>query len=611
MGVILFFFLFSSIYGDGELVLSLDTTLQIFQYEEDGIAYFGVPEIDTLNYQFGISEIYHAPNPHSAPVININSLEDINHSGNFEPEDVNFVDDDGDGFVDNIYGYNVLSSPTYWTNCFNSNQPYDEYGHGTAVIGVAAARKDCYGIVGVAPEAKVEIAKIGCSLDFHDNLLCIPFAELFALIQGILYLGGRVDVINISAGSRALPQSAKYTLDAIFDYFVSYYNTVFVAAVGNTNTPGDDPIAFPASSQWVIGVGASNEDDYRCDYSLYDPNPPSPEEGVEVVAPVGDGILTTTVGCRDADTTYYNTFSGTSLASPQMASAIALLFSQMGHLSLSEIRERLANSCRKPEHYEFNDEGWNPEVGYGILYLPPFVSEGYRVTMNPGKIEIEDIQTTVGETTIVYVNVKVPVWVSAIDLLVRLDTIVLGCVDWYPESFGWERIFIPEEWCDVIEAYGLPLPEYRYLTGGSMFLRRGKNIAPGNYTGWRLVFTPDTVGTGLIVPVDARFYLHYDGIDTILYPEIDTGFIYVVPEEVQELGSGGAFRLKVSPNSIKLFLSEEADFEIFNVSGRKIKSFSLKPGLNKISLNSFRNGVYFLKLRTKDKVILKKFWVLR
>ncbi|NQT32763.1 MAG: S8 family serine peptidase, partial [Candidatus Omnitrophica bacterium] len=68
------------------------------------------------------------------------------------------VDDDGNGFIDDIKGWDFVGAD--YNNPVESNNPIDNYGHGTHVAGIIAADENDEGIIGVAPEAKIMSLKV-------------------------------------------------------------------------------------------------------------------------------------------------------------------------------------------------------------------------------------------------------------------------------------------------------------------------------------------------------------------------------------------------------------------------------------------------------------------
>lgn len=213
----------------------------------------------------------------------------------------NGIDDDNNGYIDDIRGWD-------WIN--NDNNPDDDNSHGTHVAGIAAAENNSSGIVGVAFNSKILPLKV---------LQSSGRGNTYDLIKGIEYaIAKEVDVINMSLGSYAESQSLK---DVIID---SYADKIFsVAAAGNDKLALIEecegcPVGFmyPACWPFVMGVQA------RAWFSNFDPSGSIDfwnywGNNYEFYAP-GQNIMSTIPGGL------YRNYNGTSMACPQVAAACAI-----------------------------------------------------------------------------------------------------------------------------------------------------------------------------------------------------------------------------------------------------------------------------------------------
>ncbi|MEM9008948.1 MAG: S8 family serine peptidase, partial [Cyanobacteria bacterium P01_F01_bin.86] len=229
----------------------------------------------------------------------------------------NGIDDDGNGYVDDYIGYDFVSGDA---------DPYDENGHGTHVAGtIAAEANNGLGVVGVAPEAKIMALKI---FDAQGN------TNAFAAIQAIEYatmMGA--DITNNSWGGGSYSQ-------ALYDAIAAAEQAgqVFVAAAGNGGFDGigDNNDFFPNyPSNYdvdnIIAVGASDHRDFLGGFSNYGAST------VDITAPGVDIVSTVPGG--------YDTFSGTSMATPHVAGVAALLLAQDPNLTPQEVRQILIDSA--------------------------------------------------------------------------------------------------------------------------------------------------------------------------------------------------------------------------------------------------------------------------
>ncbi|GIW41821.1 MAG: hypothetical protein KatS3mg076_2398 [Candidatus Binatia bacterium] len=156
----------------------------------------------------------------------------------------NGVDDDGNGFVDDVRG---------WDFDQDDNNPMDNHGHGTHVAGIAAATgNNGFGVLGMAWQAQVMPVKgIGASGFGFDSDLAASI--VYAAENG-------ADVLNNSwggFGSSSLIADAVETARAL--------GAVVVAAAGNEATDVDN--VFPAALDGVIAVGATEPDDTHASFS--------------------------------------------------------------------------------------------------------------------------------------------------------------------------------------------------------------------------------------------------------------------------------------------------------------------------------------------------------
>lgn len=221
----------------------------------------------------------------------------------------NGIDDDGNGFVDDVRGWDFVN---------NDNDPMDDNGHGTHVAGtIGAVGNNGIGVTGVAWTASI------MPLKFLDQSGSGSLSDAIKAIQYARVNGAKI--INASWGGGGFSSALQ---SAISQFITS--GGLFVAAAGNEATNNDVTPSYPANYQGVISVGASTRTDTRARFSNYGTS-------VDVFAP-GQSILSTLPGNR------YGSLSGTSMATPQVAGALALLWGQNPTLSATTISQALINS---------------------------------------------------------------------------------------------------------------------------------------------------------------------------------------------------------------------------------------------------------------------------
>lgn len=178
---------------------------------------------------------------------------------------------------------------------------YEDYnGHGTHVAGTIAAIQNNTGVVGVAPEVNLLIGKV---LNKDGS------GQINWIIEGILYaIEQKVDIISMSLGG---PDDVPELHEAIQKAVNS--NILVICAAGNEgdNNSNTDEYGYPGYYNEVISVGAINLNRQSSEFS-------NSNNEVDLVAP-GENILSTYLDGK------YATLSGTSMATPHVSGAMALI----------------------------------------------------------------------------------------------------------------------------------------------------------------------------------------------------------------------------------------------------------------------------------------------
>ncbi len=237
----------------------------------------------------------------------------------------NGIDDDGNGYVDDVYGWNCVG---------DNNDPMDDNGHGTHVAGIIAAENNKIGGVGVAYNCKVMVLKAGNSSGYFNN------SDIAEAVQ-YAYMNG-ASVINMSFGGSNISIAVEDALEN------AYNSCVLVAAAGNDGLCNDlscsacvmKGIAYPAALPYVIGVMSVNTDGSAVSgFSNYDH---SPYDSVEYeVYAIGEAIPSTWPGNK------YATLQGTSMAAPSVSGIAALLrsyYSDREAYSTKFIQSQIVNT---------------------------------------------------------------------------------------------------------------------------------------------------------------------------------------------------------------------------------------------------------------------------
>ena len=217
----------------------------------------------------------------------------------------NNIDDDANGFVDDFRGWDFVN---------NDNNAFDDNQHGTHVSGtIGAAGNNSLGVVGVNWDVTIMPLKF---LDDQGS------GDTGDAVEAIIYgtsMGAQVLSNSWGGGGRsqALEDAVK---------FANNNGVIFVAAAGNNGTNNDTFPSYPASYvvDNVIAVAASNSSDGLASFSN------TGRRSVHLAAP-GDNILSTVPANR------YDALSGTSMATPHVSGASALVWAQFPNLSMRQV----------------------------------------------------------------------------------------------------------------------------------------------------------------------------------------------------------------------------------------------------------------------------------
>jgi subtilisin family serine protease len=192
------------------------------------------------------------------------------------------------------------------------DDPYDDNGHGTHVAGIAAAEKNGYLVVGVAPDVDLYALKI---------LNAAGEGEYSHLIAALGWaVANDMDVVNMSLGGHEPSDALRDAVSAAYAAGVT-----MVGASGNINPLVWQellygcPVVYPAAYPEVIAVSFTGSDDRLTGYSCTGPQVTiaAPGDQIYSTVPIGSCMFCTPYG--------YSAQSGTSMASPHVAGVAALL----------------------------------------------------------------------------------------------------------------------------------------------------------------------------------------------------------------------------------------------------------------------------------------------
>ena len=247
---------------------------------------------------------------------------------------------------------------TYAKDFVNSdNDPMDDFGHGTAVSGViAAATNNSKGIAGVDWNAKIMPLKVLTSSGGGGTDI---------VSEGLVYAAALKSIgVNIVAANMSLGQSASDV--ELENQCTAAYNQgiVLVAAAGNDGS-GDN--TYPAFYSTVLAVAATGTSDARSVWSATE----SSNYGtwVDVSAP-GTSIYST--GRQNTDNTglntVYDSWNGTSLASPYVAGLAGLIKAVFPSLTNAQIVNRIIN-VNNVDNIDAQNPGYIGKLGSGRINI--------------------------------------------------------------------------------------------------------------------------------------------------------------------------------------------------------------------------------------------------
>ncbi len=223
------------------------------------------------------------------------------------------VDDDNNGYIDDIHGYDFLN---------NRAQIIDDHGHGTHVSGIIGARgQNGIGTAGVAWNVRI------MGLKFLSKNGGGALADAIKAIQYGVKMGARI--LNNSWGTGQYSELLKQTIDQ-----ADQAGVLFVAAAGNRGRNADENPDYPAAYKVpsVVSVASIDNRGRLSKFSNYG------NRSVHIAAP-GENVFST------LPDNSYASWSGTSMAAPYVAGVASLVLSENPAMTSRDLKERLIKSA--------------------------------------------------------------------------------------------------------------------------------------------------------------------------------------------------------------------------------------------------------------------------
>ncbi len=222
----------------------------------------------------------------------------------------NGIDDDGNGYVDDLYGWNFVDG---------NNDPQDVHGHGTHVAGTIAAENNSSGVTGVAHDAQIMSVRA-----FDEN----GAGTNTDIAAGIIYaVDNGADIINLSFGGGYSP-----SIEAAGQYAIEQGVAVVMSSGNNSASSPLYPARY--AEDWGIAVGAIDKNGQMANFSNNAGFAP-----LDYVVAPGVDIFSTFPDDRYAYT------SGTSMAAPHVSGVAALVLSANPELASAEIESLLTETA--------------------------------------------------------------------------------------------------------------------------------------------------------------------------------------------------------------------------------------------------------------------------
>ena len=233
----------------------------------------------------------------------------------------NGIDDDNNGYIDDIHGINAITK---------TGDPMDDQAHGTHVAGtIGAVGNNGIGITGVNWNVKMMGLKFldqNGSGSSSDAITALEYAIMMKTEHNV-----NIKLTSNSWGGGGYSQAMYDAIQAS-----EQAGMLFIAAAGNESSDNDSSPNYPSNYelQSVIAVAATDRNDNLSSFSCFGAN------SVDLAAP-GSEIVSTIPGNQ------YASYSGTSMATPHVAGAAALLWAAYPNDSYADIKAKLMGTVDK------------------------------------------------------------------------------------------------------------------------------------------------------------------------------------------------------------------------------------------------------------------------
>lgn len=310
------------------------------------------------------------------------------------------VDNDGNGYIDDIYGwdfYNKDASICHYDNKKGKKiaSVEDNDNHGTHIAGIIAAKAgNEIGIAGVASNINIKIMALKInggengSGKMSDAIKAIKYASMMG-----------ADICNLSWGTTEYSSELKEAMKES--------DMLFIAAAGNSGKDNDEESLYPANFEMdnLITVTSIDARGELNSYSNYG------EKSVDIAAP-GNDIFSTIVGD-------YASMSGSSMAAPQVAAVAAMLYAVDDHIYASDVKSKIIGNLKSivklkgkiknagiPDAYKILEDSGKlvkdnkaPTMSFDTLYRKKVMTVPINID-DSGKSKVRVIKWIYGKKTV-------------------------------------------------------------------------------------------------------------------------------------------------------------------------------------------------------------------
>ena len=503
------------------------------------------------------------------------TLEFINGEWVFDPDDLNNIDDDdwdnnANTYIDDLIGWDPAG-----INGMDDNDPMPPsswaWHHGTHVAGLLGATTDNNkGVASSCFDCSILSVKVSDENQGNDVYITDGYdGILYAAKVGFYRTDRGFSIINNSWGGLYFNIFEQATIDVAHND----YNAIIIAAAGNDHV---DAAHYPSSYEHVISVTATNSQD-RVNWATY-------HETVDIASP-GEGITSTIIQNNpDNENNSYDSWSGTSMASPVAASVIGLLSSFNPDWGQTQL-ETMILETSDPVIYDINSNYLNGKIGQGRV-------DALRALSTPlfPKIELAEID---------YQIINGDDFIIDAGETVHLSTILYNNLDWGTATSP--SISLQS------------LTEYFTIENSS---QDTDNIEPGDvYLNIETpfeIFVLETAPAGdyefeLIVNSNNTEYASYETRDTIILSINNNLYAdgNLIPEEFKV---SKPFPNPFNPSTTLAWDMHEGGnllIEVYDLNGSVIDILVdsyYAPGTYQYNWNAsnFMNGIYFIRYSLKN-----------